>query len=231
MTYYAVSPGNAVKLIPKNASSSMAEALAKIDAPVISEDEAKQFDNVVAWVRDYNDRLRSVFQQVYDNSYGNSIFDGVPKGIVKAWGLKYKHKLEEEDINKRKGWNFHRWTPADEEALMARVNQIKRANQGVTETQVTEQLDNDDYRSFVDFTMSSDDPHWNPQSDLIKGRDGSTIVTTTIDYEDLGDTWSDYVPVGLPETNVSTNRPIDDTYKSTELDTKYSGDTAIRERK
>ena len=77
------------------------------------------------------------------------------------------------------------------------------------------------WQTFVDYTLTHDDPHWTPQVDLLT-HDGVLLPNEVYWLKDLQATWP-FLGL-LPWIRGVKHVEVDTTYRRDELDAKYAGD-------
>ena len=80
-----------------------------------------------------------------------------------------------------------------------------------------------DYCTFVDFILAHENPHWQPQVELLT-HEGVYVPTVTERFENLGARFSHYLKGKLGISNTSKALPVDVSYRREALDRKYRAD-------
>ncbi len=80
-----------------------------------------------------------------------------------------------------------------------------------------------DYPTFIDFIMSHENPHWQPQIELLT-HEGVYVPTVTERFEDLPAHFSLYLKGKLGISNASKHMPVDVSYRREALERKYRAD-------
>lgn len=80
-----------------------------------------------------------------------------------------------------------------------------------------------DYRAFIDFILEHENPHWQPQVELLT-HEGVYVPTITERFEDLSHRFSHYLGGKLGISNTSVHLPVDLDYRRRDVAVKYRAD-------
>jgi len=79
------------------------------------------------------------------------------------------------------------------------------------------------WEGFVDYALSTPNPHWKPQADLLLDSKGNFVPTTVHKFEDIKEHWEKYYKGALPWINASSRAETND-YRLDDIRSYYKED-------
>jgi hypothetical protein len=213
MAIVQVSANTCIFINPKAGSRSMRYCINNIPHDFITIDQAKLLDRRVVFFRDPIERVKSLFNQLWDLAINNSGNDLITSDTIMAYGGR---------IDGTVGLNEHHWKDSKRQKYLDK--KIEKQKKHTKDEDIIKELNNDDYKRFVDYILSGvDDDHWGQQYDLCTANN-EFIPNIAHEFNDqINVNWAKYCALELPIIGHHKEILVDD-YRLGDLEDYYSND-------
>lgn len=116
------------------------------------------------------------------------------------------------------------WIRDPVERLISGYSFFKAHHENGCKTNVDREATNS-WNEWVDHTLSINNPHWNPQTDIVS-LDGRFLPDIVYRFEELAETWGVHFRGLLPRLNGCVHEPVTP-YRFDEIEAKYAADSLV----